>query len=184
MNDVFQFLTMRCFNDVSENCQTSCKRCILTMFLWRFLFHAETKKYKCTQCKKHFSPNINLKSHSLVHTGVKPQRCTNCNYSANQGASLKKHINATKFTTWQRPLPAKNYPFSQQNCTILKPQTSPKTSHFLLNDAMFWTMYFNFWLCDFLTMFQKIAKHRANDASLTMHRPPLDPGGTSGRRGD
>ena len=92
LNDVFQFLTMRCFNDVSENCQTSCKRCILTMFLWRFLFHTETKKYKCTQCKKHFSPNINLKSHSLVHTGVKPQRCTQCNYSANQGASLKKHI--------------------------------------------------------------------------------------------
>ena len=29
----FQFLTMRCFNDVSENCKTSCKRCILTMFL-------------------------------------------------------------------------------------------------------------------------------------------------------
>ena len=25
----------------------------------------------------------------------------------------------------------------------------------------------------FVTMFQKIAKHRANDASLTMHRPPL-----------
>ena len=39
-----------------------------------------------------FSPNINLKSHSLVHTGVQPQRCTHCNYSANQGASLKKHI--------------------------------------------------------------------------------------------
>ena len=92
MNDVFQFLTMRCFNDVSENCQTSCKRCILTMFLWRFLFHAENKKYKCTQCKKNFSPNINLKNHSLVQTGVKPQRCTHCNYSANQGASLKKHI--------------------------------------------------------------------------------------------
>ena len=26
----------------------------------------------------------------------------------------------------------------------------------------------------FLTMFKKIAKHRANDASLTMHRTPLD----------
>merc|ERR1712012_442874 len=51
-------------------------------------FHAETEKYKCTQCKKHFSPNINLKS----HTGVKPERCTHCNFSANQGASLKKHI--------------------------------------------------------------------------------------------
>ena len=28
-------------------------------------------------------------------------------------------------------------------------------------------------------MFQKIAKHRANDASLTMHRPPLN-GGVDG----
>ena len=28
MNDVFQFLTMRFFNDVSKNCKTSCKRCI------------------------------------------------------------------------------------------------------------------------------------------------------------
>ena len=26
-------------------------------------------------------------------------------------------------------------------------------------------------------MFKKIAKHRANDASLTMHRPPLGDGG-------
>ena len=29
MNDVFQFLTMRFFNDVSKNCKISCKRCIL-----------------------------------------------------------------------------------------------------------------------------------------------------------
>ena len=29
MNDVFQFLTMRFFNDVSKNFKTSCKRCIL-----------------------------------------------------------------------------------------------------------------------------------------------------------
>ena len=28
--------------------------------------------------------------------------------------------------------------------------------------------------CDFLMMFQKIAKHCANDASLTMHRTPLE----------
>ena len=28
-------LTMWCFNDVSENCKTSCKRCILKMFLQR-----------------------------------------------------------------------------------------------------------------------------------------------------
>ena len=34
-------------------------------------------------------------------------------------------------------------------------------------------MFFNFERCDFLTMFKKIAKHRANDASLMMHRPPL-----------
>ena len=38
---------------------------------------------------------------------------------------------------------------------------------------MFWTMYFNFWRCNFLTMFQKIAKHRANDALHTIHRTPL-----------
>ena len=29
-------------------------------------------------------------------------------------------------------------------------------------------------------MFQKIAKHRANDASLTMHRPPLHGDGDGG----
>ena len=40
-------------------------------------------------------------------------------------------------------------------------------------DAMFWTIYFNFKQCNFLTMFQKIAKHRAKDASHTMHRTPL-----------
>ena len=44
-----------------------------------------------------------------------------------------------------------------------------KTSYFLLNDAMFWTMFLIFYWCDVLTMFQKIAKHRAND----VHRPPL-----------
>ena len=48
-----------------------------------------------------------------------------------------------------------------------------KTLHFLLNDAMFWTMFFNFQRCNDLTMFQKNAKHRANDASNDVHRPPL-----------
>ena len=28
LKDVFHFLTMRYFNDVSKNCKTSCKRCI------------------------------------------------------------------------------------------------------------------------------------------------------------
>ena len=39
---------------------------------------------------------------------------------------------------------------------------------------MFWMMLFNFYRCDFLTMFQKTAKHRANDASNDVHRPPLE----------
>ena len=34
--------------------------------------------------------------------------------------------------------------FEEVNIFYLKPQTSLKTSQFLLNDAMFWTMYFNF----------------------------------------
>ena len=57
----------------------------LAMFLWRFLVHDRTKKYKYNQCNKHFNQNINLKTHSLAHTGVKPQRCTHCKYSTNQG---------------------------------------------------------------------------------------------------
>ena len=52
--------------------------------------HNGTKK--CTQCNNHFSQNVYLKTHSLIHTGAKPQKGTHCNYSANQGASLKKHI--------------------------------------------------------------------------------------------
>ena len=32
-------------------------------------------------------------------------------------------------------------------------------------------------------MFQKIAKHRANDASNDVHRPPLDGGGSCGLSG-
>ena len=36
---------------------------------------------------------------------------------------------------------------------------------------------FQFLRCDFLKMFEKIAKHRANDASLTMHRTPLPESG-------
>ena len=35
------------------------------------------------------------------------------------------------------------------------------------------------WRCDVLTMFQKIAKHSANDASNDVHRPPL-PGNSRG----
>ena len=37
-------------------------------------------------------------------------------------------------------------------------------------------MFFIFKRCDVLTMFQKIAKHRANDASNDVHRPPLHVG--------
>ena len=43
----------------------------------------------------------------------------------------------------------------------------------ILNYAIFCSMFFNFERCDLLTMFQKIAKHRANDASNNVHRPPL-----------
>ena len=58
-------------------CNFDCRRrpkyisiCIWTStFALLSISHTETKKYKCTHCKKHFSQNINLKSHSLVHTG-------------------------------------------------------------------------------------------------------------------
>ena len=58
--------------------------------------------------------------------------------------------------------------------SILKPQTSLKTSHFLLNDAIFFYQCLtNFYRCNFLSMFEKDVKHRANDASNDGHRPTL-----------
>ena len=47
----------------------------LAMFLWRFLVHDRTKKYKYNQCNKHFSQNINLKTLFLVHTGENARHC-------------------------------------------------------------------------------------------------------------
>ena len=56
---------------------------------------------------------------------------------------------------------------------FLKPKTSCKTSCFFLNDAMFWRC---FWKNIDVDVFDDVlwnAKHRANDASNDVNRPPL-----------
>ena len=58
---------------------------------------------------------------------------------------------------------------------FLKPKTSCKTSCFLLNDAMFWRC---FWKNIDVNVFDDVlqnTKHRANDASNDVNRPPLPP---------
>ena len=53
-----------------------------------------------------------------------------------------------------------------------RPKTSRKTSHFLLNDVMFQRCFEKNIDLNVLTIFEK-TKHRINDASNNVKRPPL-----------
>ena len=55
----------------------------------------------------------------------------------------------------------------------LKPKTSHKTSHFLLNDAMFQRCFEKNIDLDVFDDVWKKPKHRINDASNDVNRPPL-----------
>ena len=57
---------------------------------------------------------------------------------------------------------------------FLKPKTSCKTSCFFLNDAMFWRCFWKNIDVDVFDDVLQNAKHRANDASNDVNRPPLD----------
>ena len=54
-----------------------------------------------------------------------------------------------------------------------KPKTSWKTSCFFLNDAMFWRCFWKNINVDVFDDVLKNAKHRANNASNDVNRPPL-----------
>jgi len=56
---------------------------------------------------------------------------------------------------------------------FLKPKTSCKTSCFFLNDAMFWRCFWKNIDVDVFDDVLQNAKHRANDASNDVNRPPL-----------
>ena len=60
---------------------------------------------------------------------------------------------------------------------FLKPKTSCKTSCFFLNDAMFWRFFWKNIDVDVFDDVLQNAKHRANDASNDVNRPPLPPAG-------
>ena len=56
---------------------------------------------------------------------------------------------------------------------FLNPKTSCKTSGFFLNDAMFWRFFWKNIDVDVLDDVLQNAKHRPNDASNDVNRPPL-----------
>ena len=56
---------------------------------------------------------------------------------------------------------------------FLKPKTSCKTSGFFLNDAMFWRFFWKNINVDVFDDVLQNTKHRANDASNDVNRPPL-----------
>ena len=78
MFDVFQFLTMQFFNDVSKNCKTSWKRCILKMFLQRTV--------KCVK-------NIYLEIHFFLQIGYTEEiRAVNYHFFVQKSAQYRHKI--------------------------------------------------------------------------------------------
>ncbi|XP_061612682.1 zinc finger protein 134-like isoform X3 [Phyllopteryx taeniolatus] len=53
--------------------------------------HADKKHWKCSQCKKAFKKNSDLKQHMRTHSGEKPFACSVCSQTFSQKGSLRKH---------------------------------------------------------------------------------------------
>ena len=136
----------RCFWRCSKKAETSCSRCILAMFLLTILNELKN-------CSKFFE--------------ICDKLWQQCVYSNNL---------LTKILAWQAILYQRGINIVGHNhfwrCGP-RPKTSRKTSHFLLNDAMFQRCYEKNIDLDVFDDVWKKTKHRINDASNDVNRPPL-----------
>ena len=138
----------RCFWRCSKKAETSCSRCILAMFLLTILNELKN-------CSKFFE--------------ICNKLWQQCVYSNNL---------LTKILAWQAILYQRGINIVGPNhfwrCGP-RPKTSRKTSHFLLNDAMFQRCFEKNIDLDVFDDVWKNPKHRINDASNDGLRPPLSP---------
>ena len=136
----------RCFWRCSKKAETSCSRCILAMFLLTILNELKN-------CSKFFE--------------ICDKLWQQCVYSNNL---------LTKILAWQAILYQRGINIVGHNhfwrCGP-RPKTSRKTSHFLLNDAMFQRCFEKNIDLDVFDDVWKKPKHRINDASNDVNRPPL-----------
>ena len=136
----------RCFWRCSKKAETSCSRCILAMFLLTILNELKN-------CSKFFEICDKLWQQYV--------------YSNNL---------LTKILAWQAILYQRGINIVGPNhfwrCGP-RPKTSRKTSHFLLNDAMFQRCFEKNIDLDVFDDVWKKPKHRTNDASNDVNRPPL-----------
>ena len=136
----------RCFWRCSKKAETSCSRCILAMFLLTILNELKN-------CSKFFE--------------ICDKLWQQCVYSNNL---------LTKILAWQAILYQRGINIVGPNhfwrCGP-RPKTSRKTSHFLLNDAMFQRCFEKNIDLDVFDDVWKKPKHRINDASDDVNRPPL-----------
>ena len=139
----------RCFWRCSKKAETSCSRCILAMFLLTILNELKN-------CSKFFE--------------ICDKLWQQCVYSNNL---------LTKILAWQAILYQRGINIVGPNhfwrCGP-RPKTSRKTSHFLLNDAMFQRCFEKNIDLDVFDDVWKNPKHRINDASNDVNRPPLGGG--------
>ena len=136
----------RCFWRCSKKAETSCSRCILAMFLLTILNELKN-------CSKFFE--------------ICDKLWQQCVYFNNL---------LTKILAWQAILYQRGINIEGPNhfwhCGP-RPKTSRKTSHFLLNDAMFQRCFEKNIDLDVFDDVWKKPKHRINDASNDVNRPPL-----------
>ena len=144
----------RCFWRCSKKAETSCSRCILAMFLLTILNELKN-------CSKFFE--------------ICDKLWQQCVFSNNL---------LTKILAWQAKLYQRGINIVGPNhfwrCGP-RPKTSRKTSHFLLNDAMFQRCFEKNIDLDVFDDVWKNPKHRAHDASNDVNRPPLLTGITDSR---
>ena len=138
----------RCFWRCSKKAETSCSRCILAMFLLTILNELKN-------CSKFFE--------------ICDKLWQQCVYSNNL---------LTKILAWKAILYQRGINIVGTNhfwrCGP-RPKTSRKTSHFLLNDAMFQRCFEKNIDLDVFDDVWKNPKHHAHDASNDVNRPPLPP---------
>ena len=136
----------RCFWRCSKKAETSCSRCILAMFLLTILNELKN-------CSKFFE--------------ICDKLWQQCVFSNNL---------LTKILAWQAKLYQRGINIVGPNhfwrCGP-RPKTSRKTSHFLLNDAMFQRCFEKNIDLDVFDDVWKNPKHCAHDASNDVNRPPL-----------